>query len=398
MVQHSGIHGRETVRMTSIPTPSADALIQRARDLGPAIRACREEIDATRQLPTTLVQALRAAGMFRLFVPAKLGGYEIDPITFVKIIEELSAVDGSVGWIVSVCAVGGLLAGSIREEALIGIYGESPDTIIAGGVNPTGRAVVVDGGYLVSGRWAFGSGIRHANWVYGNCLIYDGEQKRLDATNNPEARVMLFPATVCVVHDTWQVGGLRGTGSHDFSVSELFVPADRSLIAFSARASQPGILYKFPFSLFAVLIAAVPLGIARGAIGALVELAKAKRPMGGSVLLSEKPSVQIAVARAKALVCTGRAFLYRGLKRDARGACGLRRDRNASSSGAPAGLHAGSSERRPGGGPDVRRRRRDIGVYVEPTGAVLPRCARQDAAYCGLTDIPRARGACLAGP
>lgn len=102
-------------------------------------------------------------------------------------------------------------------------YGENPDALVAGGINPTGKAVAVDGGYLVGGRWAFGSGIRHADWVYGNCMIYDGERTRLDATGKPEARLMLFPVNDCVIHDTWHVGGLRGTGSNDFSVSDLFV-------------------------------------------------------------------------------------------------------------------------------------------------------------------------------
>jgi alkylation response protein AidB-like acyl-CoA dehydrogenase len=150
----------------------------------------------------------------------------------------------------------------------------------------TGKAVAGEGGYRVTGKWAFGSGIRHADWVYGNCVVYDGEQVRLDSAGKPVAPLMLFPVTACEIYDTWHVGGLRGTGSHDFSVKDLFVPEELSLIAFSGEASQPGTLFKFPFSLFAVLIAAAPLGIARGAISALVELAKAKRPTGTSALLS----------------------------------------------------------------------------------------------------------------
>lgn len=277
------------------------------------IRNCREEIDTVRQLPAEVVQALRTAGIFRLLAPARFGGYEVDPITFIKIVEEIAAADGSVGWIATVCNVGGLLAGYMREEAAMAIHGENPDAIIAGGINPTGKACAVDGGYLLQGRWAYGSGIRHADWVYGSCVIYDGEQVRLDSAGKPEIRLMLFPATACVVHDTWNVGGLRGTGSDDFSVSDLFVSSDRSLIAFAGQASQPGILFKFPFSLFAALIAAVPLGIARGAISALVELAKSKKPTGANALLCERSSAQIAVERAEALVRSGRAFLFETL-------------------------------------------------------------------------------------
>jgi alkylation response protein AidB-like acyl-CoA dehydrogenase len=249
-----------------------------------------------------------------LFVPAKFGGYEVDPITFVKIIEEISAVDGSAGWVVSVCAVGGLFAGFLREDAAEKIYGDNADTVVAGGINPTGRAVADDTGFTVAGRWAFGSGVRHADWVYGNCVVYDGEQMRLDSTGKPITRLMLFPVKACAIYDTWQVGGLRGTGSHDFGVKDLFVPAELSVMAFAGKPSQPGNLFKFPFSLFAVLVAAVPLGIARGAILALVELAKAKKPTGASSLLCERQSAQIAVARAKALLCSGRAFLFEALR------------------------------------------------------------------------------------
>jgi alkylation response protein AidB-like acyl-CoA dehydrogenase len=290
-----------------------DSLIRKARELGPLIRGCRDEIDSTRQLPMPLIEALRAGRFFRLFVPAKFGGYEVDPITFVKIVEEISAVDGSAGWVVSVCAVGGLIAGFLGEEAAGKIYGDNQDSVVAGGINPTGRAVAKGTGYTVAGKWAFGSGIRHADWAYGNCVVYDGEQARFDKTGKPVTRLMLFPIEACEIYDTWHVGGLRGTGSHDFGVKDLFVPEELSVMAFAGKASQPGNLFKFPFSLFAVLIAAVPLGIARGAISALVELAKVKKPTGASSLLSEKPSAQIAVARAEALLGSGRAFLFEAL-------------------------------------------------------------------------------------
>jgi alkylation response protein AidB-like acyl-CoA dehydrogenase len=291
-----------------------DALLERVRELAPVIRSCRDAIDADRQLPDTLVEALRAAGMFRLFAPAKFGGPEIDPSTFVKIIEGLSAADGSIGWVVSVCSVGGLFAGYLSEESVAGIHGGNPDTIFAGSINPTGKAIAIDGGYKISGRWAFASGICHASWVYATCIVHDATGRpRLDENGKPEARVMLFPVTSCVIHDTWNVGALRGTGSHDFSTTDLFVPADHSLIAFATQASQPGILYQLPFSFFSVMLAAVPLGIARGAISALVDMAKTKRPTGAAVLLCEKPTAQIAIARAEALVRSARAFLFEAL-------------------------------------------------------------------------------------
>jgi len=289
-------------------------LIQATSDLAPTIRSCLEEIDTTRQLPERLIEKLRTAGMFRLFLPAEFGGHEVSPIIFTRIIEEIAAIDGATAWVVSVCAAGGLFAGHMEQSAARQIYGSDPNAIMAGGINPTGKALVADGGYIVSGQWGFGSGIRHAAWVYGNCVVHEGERPRMNQAGTPELRVMVFPVTACQVRDTWFTGGLRGTGSHDFSVRDLFVPAERSLVAFAAKASQPGVLYKFPFSLFAVLIAAVPLGIARGAISALVDLAGTKKPTGSQVLLREKPSAQIAVARAEALYRSGRAFLFEAIE------------------------------------------------------------------------------------
>jgi alkylation response protein AidB-like acyl-CoA dehydrogenase len=281
--------------------PNAEILIRRASELAPAIQDCRVEMDSSRKLPCRLVEALRSAGMFRLFTPARFGGYEADPVTFVKIVEELSAVDASVGWVVSVCSVGGLFAGYMPEESAAQIHAENPDFHVAGSLNPNGRAEAVEGGYRVTGRWTYGSGILHARWVYANCVF--GEQTRL----------MLFPVDACTIHDTWHVAGLRGTGSHDFSVSDLFVPNAHSFAAFAGRPSQPGTLYKYPFTLFPVLIAAVPLGVARGAISALVEMAKAKKQAGAVALLSERTSAQIAVARAESLLRSGRAFLFDAL-------------------------------------------------------------------------------------
>jgi indole-3-acetate monooxygenase len=296
------------------PADQTRTLIERARDLAPTIRSCRDQVDAARQIPERLVCELRTAGMFRLLVPAELGGYELDPITFAKIIEEIAAVDGATGWVVSVGAVGGLFAGYMDRGTAREIYGTDSDAIVAGGINPSGKAVAVDGGYVVSGQWGFGSGIQHASWVYGNCVVHDGDRPRLNEAGAPELRVMLFPATECQIQDTWHTGGLRGTGSHDFRVHDIFVPAERSLTAFAGAATQQGLLYKYPFSLFAVLIAAVPLGIARGAIAALIDLARAKKPTGSQVLLRERPSAQEAVARAEAMYRSGRAFLFEAIE------------------------------------------------------------------------------------
>jgi alkylation response protein AidB-like acyl-CoA dehydrogenase len=289
-------------------------LLEAARALAPAIRAERDAIEASRQLPDSLVAAMAGAGLFRMYVPRAFGGFEVDPVTFDRVIEEVARIDGAAGWNLVVGAVYGALGGLLREDVAREIFGGPNGAIVAGTLNPSGRALAVDGGFRVTGRWAFGSGISQATWVLGNCVVFDGDQKRIGASGGTESRIVFFPASQCAIHDTWRVSGLRGTGSHDYSVEDLFVPEERSVIAFHHSPFQPGPLYAGAFiTIFAASIAAPALGMARGAIDALVELAGRKTPTGSTGLLRERPSVQSDVARAEALLRSARAFLFESL-------------------------------------------------------------------------------------
>jgi alkylation response protein AidB-like acyl-CoA dehydrogenase len=190
------------------------------------------------------------------------------------------------------------------------IFG-SGRTVLVGTLNPAGKAVAVPGGYRVTGRWSYGSFIAHSQWVLGNCIVQDEP--------GPVFRLCIFPRADVEVFDIWHVGGLRATGSNDYQVMDLFVPEERALPipGFSPAARQPGALYAVPMlATFVSCIAIVTLGIARAAIEALIEIAAAKTPTGSDSVLREKPSVQADMARAEALVRSGRAFLF-----DALGAC-----------------------------------------------------------------------------
>jgi alkylation response protein AidB-like acyl-CoA dehydrogenase len=159
-----------------------------------------------------------------------------------------------------------------------------------------------DAAYRVTGRWRFASGCQHCDWLMGGCIVQDG--------GSPHARMVFFPVRDAEIIDTWTVSGLRGTGSHDMAVRDLRVPVARSVSITDDRPVAPGPLYAFPiFGLLAVGIAAVAVGIARGALDEIEHLATAKTPTGGRRLLAERPTVQAQIAEAEATAGAARAFL-----------------------------------------------------------------------------------------
>jgi alkylation response protein AidB-like acyl-CoA dehydrogenase len=283
-----------------------------ARKLEPLVRSLSDRFDRDRQLPHSLVAAIGDANLFSMWLPHALGGPELPPVPFLQVIEELSRQDGSVGWCTVIPAGYGRLAGAMSLDAATEIFG-SGRGILAGTLNPTGKAVAVPGGYRVTGRWGYGSFIAHSHWVLGNCIVHDHAGPRRSADGGPQLRLCIFPRTSTEVFDNWHVGGLRATGSSDFQVTDLLVPEAKAvpLVAFSPPPTQPGPLYAVPMpTTFVACIATVALGIARAAIEALIEIAVAKTPTGSSSMLREKPLAQADLARAEALVRSGRAFLF----------------------------------------------------------------------------------------
>ena len=284
-------------------------LVQAAKNLAPDIDVVRDVIERDRELPPDLVATMRAAGMFSLWLPKSLGGPELNAADYVRVIEDLSRVDGSVGWCASIASAYSCLAGYLSPDVARRIYGGG-GTVVAGAVKPDGKAFVADGGYRVTGHWAYGSGIRHSTWTLGNCVVHDRDGPRNRPSGVPEIRLVLFPTSAAEVIDTWRVSGLRGTGSHDYRVADLFVPEDHSIPYPDAPAAESGLLYAVPLiSGLAVAIAAVPLGIARAAIDVLIALATAKTPHGSRTLLRDKPTIQADVARAEVLLGSARAYL-----------------------------------------------------------------------------------------
>jgi alkylation response protein AidB-like acyl-CoA dehydrogenase len=289
--------------------PETTRLIEAAQALGPTVAGVRDEIERERRLPPSLVEKLRELGFFSLWLARDLGGPELSLADFVRVIEALARWDGSVAWCVTNGGAYARFSGFLPDGVARRIFVEER-AAVAGNMGPIGRAVPVPGGYRLTGRWAYGSGITHSGWLLGGCVVLDGEAPRRGPDGAPDTRIMFFPAAAAEVIDTWEVGGLRGTGSHDYRVTDLFVPASHVASGAGDDARLPGTLFALPrHTAFAVTIAAVPLGIARAALDGLRELSAAKTPRIGSAMLRDRPVVQAAVGRAEAMLRAARAFL-----------------------------------------------------------------------------------------
>ena len=280
-----------------------------ARSLVPAIAAAADEAEQTRQLPPALVDQLHAAGMFRLMLPRSLGGRELDLPTHVAVMEVLGAADASTAWCLNQCAGLCFLAAWLPDEARREIYSD-PRAVVANGQGPDNRAVVVPGGYRVTGRWGFSSGCRHATWLSAIAPVIEDGQPRQRARGGVLMRSMLLPKEQAEIVDTWHVGGLRATGSHTFVLNDLFVPEHRTTAVFDDPVREAGPLYRFSQTLvFASGFGSVALGVARASIDALIELAGGKRPRADTRLLRDRDVIQTQVGQAEAHYRAGRALL-----------------------------------------------------------------------------------------
>ena len=285
-------------------------LVAAARALAPAIRAAAPAIERARRLPDEIVKALKQAGVFGMTMPRSLGGPEADPLTQLEVIEALSIADGSVGWIAMIGSDGGFYCAHLAEPVARELYRDR-DAVTASVLLPKGRAERVAGGYRVSGRWPFGSASLHAEWFVGGSLVCEDGRPVAGPAGHPRTLMSFFPASDCEVFDTWYTTGLAGSGSHDWGVRDVFVPAERCF-DFMARPRDPSPLYAFPWFVLANS-PGVPLGIARAAIESLRELAAEKTVPPKGTLLRDDAFVQAALGRAEAALGSARAYLFEAL-------------------------------------------------------------------------------------
>ncbi|MBV9896964.1 MAG: acyl-CoA dehydrogenase family protein [Chloroflexi bacterium] len=288
-------------------TSKGEALLAAAHALAPRIEAEADRIEQDRRAPADLVEALLEAGLFRMLLARDLGGFELDLPTYVKVIEELARADGSIAWCIG--QANGLLNYIAYAEPRVAreVFKDQA-TILANGPgenNRPGIATPVNGGFHITGKWMFASGIMHANWLLAVCNVANADH---------DQRLMLIPKSSATLHDVWHVSGLRGTGSQSFSVDDLFVASDYAIRYAPECRRQPGVLYLFSNNgLFGPSFGSVGLGLAHSALSAIVDFAAGKVPRGMERSIRENAVVQSSVALAHARLGAARSYLHQTL-------------------------------------------------------------------------------------
>jgi alkylation response protein AidB-like acyl-CoA dehydrogenase len=291
-----------------LPIPE---LVIAAMRLAPAVRAARDAAEQMRQTPPALAAEITQAGIYQMYLPRSMGGPETPPLTAFRVVEELSKADGSVGWCAMIATAISMSMGRLPAEVGRELAGTPADYRAAGSARPGGRAWEVPGGYRVKGRWNFASGIQNARWLYCTSIMMDSERPRLTAAGTPVLRALWVPRESVTIVDTWSVMGMRGTGSQDFTVDDIFVPARHSCLS-EDPPHETGALYNQRAWYVHIWTpsAANALGIARGAIDSLADIAATEATTMSTSLLRDRPMVQARIAEAEAIVNAARAFVF----------------------------------------------------------------------------------------
>ena len=289
--------------------------LDRARAFVPELAAAAPEIERQRELPQPVVAAMVERGFFRMLLPRSIGGAELLPAPYVRVVEEIAKGDASAAWCLNQGAGCSMTAAYLDPAAAKEVFG-GPRGILAWGPGP-GKARIVEGGYRVTATWSFASGSHNASWLGCHVPIYDENDRQLFRPDgSPVIRTPIFPKSCAEMSDIWHVIGLRGTGSDKYSVTDLFVPA-AFVVARDDDSTrrENGLLYRFSsLQLYASGFAAVAMGIARSTLDAFIALAREKVAFRGKSTLRDNNVVQSQVAQAEARLRSARAYLYQSLE------------------------------------------------------------------------------------
>jgi alkylation response protein AidB-like acyl-CoA dehydrogenase len=287
------------------------ALHQGVEKIASVLRENAPLADRECRLPDASVQAMREVGLYRMWVPRALGGFEIDPLSAFDLVEEIARIDAAAAWNLFMSVTPGLLGMWLPEEGAREVY--AGEVRMAGSLFPPLTAVPVDGGYRVTGRAPFVSGCHAATWLTFPAAVTDDGVPRTTGDGGPVEVLAFLPRAEARIVDNWDVLGMRGTGSHDVVV-EAVVPKRRAPLLAPFGETPPGPAFQGPLYRMVMwqstgVMAAVALGIARAAVTEAVELAEAKTPAFTAIPLRERPQVQAAIGRAEGIRCAARAYL-----------------------------------------------------------------------------------------
>ena len=295
----------------------SDAPVARARAIAPLIAAAAPRIEAGRELPADVLDALHGAGLFRCLLPRSFNGEELHPAAHVEMIEAIAMADASTAWCLGQASGCSMAAAYLKPAISQEIWGNDSRAVLAWGMGPGSLATVVDGGYRATGKWRFASGSRHATWLGGHCNVRERDGSlRLGIDKKPIERTMLFRKEIASITDDWQVVGLRGTGSDTYTVSDLFVPDDFSVCRDTdAERRERGTLYQFSTTnMYASGFAGVALGIARSALDEFLALVNVKTPTATTRALRDSPVLHREIALATARLRAARGLLLDTLR------------------------------------------------------------------------------------
>lgn len=287
-----------------------DSIIAQLHHIGKAAEERRNEIIEARCLPVDLVRELKETGAFRLWVAKAYGGEESHVLDLLEVVQTLSYYHGSLGWVLGVTGSAALGSGFLPTKSAQDIFGD-PYALTGGFAAPVGKAKRVEGGIQVSGKWSWGSGIRHCTHIVGGVMILSEDSPR------PMSALAYFDPKDVTFIDNWKVLGLNGTNSIDYEVQDVFVP-DGKWMPFPAReATIDSTLYRFSFlGALASTVAAVGLGLAQRAIDEIISLSQEKVPNGARRPLAERPVVHEKIALMKADYQSAKLLLVHAVERN----------------------------------------------------------------------------------
>jgi alkylation response protein AidB-like acyl-CoA dehydrogenase len=289
-------------------------VLKAAIALGPQIRDTSDEIEESRRLTTSIAAAIKQAGIFGMAMPRAWGGSELALPEQLRVLETISRFDGSTGWCATIGSAAGFTSAWLPDDAARELFRDI-NAASAGSLLFAGKARRAEGGYRVTGRWPFNSGCHHAQVLGFTCnVINENGESAIRTEGIPEMRICWTPASQVTILDTWYSTGLRGSGSNDVELQDVFVPQAHTASFPDIRSHRSGPLYAHPFA-FAYVAPAVALGIARHAIEAFVEIANHREinaaALGGQrILLRMSPHAQVAISRAEGLVRSARTLVY----------------------------------------------------------------------------------------